>query len=39
MPETRNLLEGTLRWVLASGQTGTAWSTAATPVSGLLGFV
>lgn len=39
MPEIRVLQEGTLRWVLASGQTGTAWSTAATPTSGLVGFI
>ena len=38
MAEIRNLKEGTLRWVQASG-VGTAWSTASAPKSGLLGYV
>lgn len=37
MPEIRNMREGTLRWVQASG-TG-AWNTASAPRSGLIGFV
>lgn len=39
MPEARVWQEGTLRWVCASGQTGTPWTTAASPTSGLIGFV
>lgn len=38
MSEVRVMQEGTLRWVIASGQTGNAWSTPATPRSGLFGF-
>lgn len=38
MPEVRVMAEGTLRWVQASG-VGTAWTTAASPISGLLGYV
>ncbi len=38
MGEVRNMREGTLRWVQASGS-GVAWATAATPKSGLFGFV
>lgn len=37
MAEPRNLPEGELRWVQASGTGG--WATAATPVSGLVGYV
>ncbi len=39
MAETRVWAEGTLRWVAASGVTGGLFPTAASPVSGLLGFV
>lgn len=38
MAETRTFREGSLRWVQASG-TGRAWGTAATPVSGIFGYV
>ena len=38
MGEVRNLREGSLRFVQASGS-GSAWATASAPVSGLLGFV
>lgn len=38
MPEVRNMREGTLRWVQASGS-GVVWATAATPQSGLFGFI
>lgn len=38
MAEVRNMREGTLRWVYASGS-GTAWATASAPTSGLLGYV
>lgn len=41
--ETRVLAEGTLRWVQAGSGTGgnvnTGWITAASPVSGLIGYV
>ena len=38
MAEVRNLREGTLRWVAASGS-GSAWATASAPASGLFGYV
>lgn len=38
MAEVRNLPEGSLRWVQASG-TGRTWATASAPASGLIGFV
>ena len=38
MPEARNALEGTLRWVQASGS-GSSWATASAPASRTLGFV
>ena len=38
MTEVRNLHEGALRWVAASGS-GTTWATASAPTTGLLGFV
>lgn len=37
MPEPRNLPEGELRWVQASGTGG--WLTASAPASGLMGYV
>ena len=37
MPEPRNLPEGELRWVQASGTGG--WLTASAPQSGLMGYV
>ncbi len=37
MPEIRNLPEGELRWVQASGTGG--WNTASAPASGLFGYV
>ena len=37
MAEVRNLPEGILRWVQASGASG--WATAATPASGTFGYV
>lgn len=38
MTEVRTMREGTLRFVQASGS-GNTWATAATPVSGLFGYV
>jgi hypothetical protein len=38
MAEIRNLPEGTLRWVYASGS-GRSWATASAPTSGLWGFI
>jgi hypothetical protein len=38
MAEIRNLIEGTLWWVQASGS-GVAWATASAPTSGLIGYV
>ena len=35
--EVRNLAEGTLRWVQASGTGG--WATASAPASGLFGYI
>ena len=38
MTEIRNLREGSLRWVYASGS-GLVWTTASAAASGLLGYV
>lgn len=38
MAEVRTHLEGTLRWVQASGS-GSAWATASAPASGIFGYV
>jgi hypothetical protein len=38
MAETRNMTEGTLRFVQASGS-GRTWATASAPVSGLVAYV
>lgn len=38
MAEIRNMREGMLRWVQASGS-GNGWATATSPASGVFGFV